>query len=119
MAQNNIENGHINDPDGREILLNRLIREAAERKALAAADMPPIDNYLLAENVESSDSFERMINVVRNKALTEAYSNHHVEIIDMINIYVIIPDNRLANYEKNEINLSNFVRKYLPQEGSD
>lgn len=116
MAQNNIENGHMEKPDGPETFLNRLIREASERMALAEADTPLVDeSLLLAENIESSNSFERMANIVKNKALTEAFANHHTEIIDMIIIYVIIPDNRLANSEKNEINLSNFVRKYLPE----
>jgi len=116
MARNNIENGHMEEPDGPEIFLNRLIREASERMALNSSDAPLVDeSLLLVENIESSDGFERMANIVRNKALTEAYSNHHVEIVDMINTYVIIPDDKLANSEKNEINLSNFVRKYLPE----
>jgi len=103
-------------PDGPEIFLNRLIREASERMVIAAADTTLVDeSLLLVENIESSDGFERVANIVKNKALTEAYSNHHVEIVDMINTYVIIPDDKLANSEKNQINLANFVRKYLPQ----
>jgi hypothetical protein len=72
-------------------------------------------------NIVSND-FEQLVNIVRTVARTHIRQSERLAIeeknrqIDYINSLAIIPDDRIADAHKNEINLKAFVHKFIPEQ---
>lgn len=99
-------------------LLDRLkrIRELTEQtRATINTD------HLPATSLESSSDLGHNVFVLEQKAKTavlerqDLKSTEKYEIIDLINEITLVPDEELADMNKNEMNLTPYVRRFLPE----
>jgi len=79
------------------------------------------ETVIKRDDTQFTNEFSHTVNVLKSKAKTEAFNNRDIDsserlrLINLLNIIVIVPDEVLADVGKDEINITPFVRRFLPE----
>lgn len=100
---------------GDGVLLERLKRLHNDSKAIRESFFPEAGGVGSDVTPEFTADFIHLASIAKIKAKTEAFNSHRSTLVDSINAFVIVPNDVMPDANKNEIDLSSFVRRYIPE----
>lgn len=100
----NTEDMLIRDED---TVLERLkkIHDVSEAERESRADCPGL----------ISKDFDQLVRIAKTMGRTKLKQEGKMDEADYLNSFNIVPDNQIADAHNNEINLSGFVRRFIPE----